>query len=505
MGDVDLDSVIEINGSEIDYVKASFTKTNDQIVNEGELTVTGAPGVQKRDTIEVYDEDGSDLQIEGQIKKRSQDILTKCPFFGVGFELHNKKKEEVYVNEAPEDIIADAVNSTKKLTYTGTASSGVTIDGSYIANDFYLIDIIKDMLDILRWQLVIDPNGDTRATPRSFINNGRTFTQYTSQAPDRNAIEISDWVEDDTERVTDLTVRGGFRSFNKEETISGTQTTFDLSKRPNGNVRVTVGGSEVDPSNYTVNAQSREIVFDSQQTDPTFQYEYDRPIIVKQQVSGVPEEERVEKNATAPWLDTPDTARKYTRKLLEELSDGTTTIKGTIPGLQWRLQVGELITVVDERRNRSADVVISKIKYDIGNQETTIEAGSRRTRFKDWQANIERRIADLEREQTNEDIVTFSRFIQDTVDVEVTSSISVEKRSPQDTFYLNHSTLNRLKDSSKVASGEPEDYEADCSDNKRYGEHVRDTGVGVSGQFTTDGDLLQAVYLSDVTEIRWED
>jgi len=468
------------NGAtELNYGSASITESNNYIINQGVADIEADTNVTGASFIDFKKSDGSTTVFTARVVEKTKDILWKLTLMTNGYELNNLHVETVWESKSPEYIVQDIVdNYTENLTYVPSIASGITIT-KYIGNA-YAIDIIKDMVDLLQWELIIDKNDNVSFQPKGKVNNGVTFTNGTN-------VETLNWKEDQVSLFNHVKVVGGFESYAIQETISGTGTTFTLSKKPQGSMRITVSGTEISPEDYEVDAPNKQIIFTSSQTDPLMDYSYSRPIIVENQDdASVALYGEIFKRVPAPWLDNFPDARRYAQNLLDSYSTPLKSVDAKYPDLNFDVAVGESVTVIDTIRGENEAMVINSITWNAeGN--TVYKCGSEILVMSEWQREVQERIKKIERRFTNEEDIIFTRLFKETLNVDVSVAQTWESASPQDTFWLNHKTLNRMK---SVVNGHIENNEADCSDNNNKGIWY---GTGIDGsQFTLSGWRLSA-------------
>jgi len=493
-------ATVTINADEKQYQKGKFTRTNDDLIDNGSVSIPPEdPPPSSFDTVKVYDSTKTNKYFEGKITQRSEDLLYEYEFLGNGYELTNKKIQKVYTNTSPEAIVQDIVdNFTTKLTYVSTATSGVTIP-EYVA-DAYLIDVINDMTTVLGWQRLINADNEFRFTPETYFPTGQTLINNEDG-------EVTEWKSDSKTIVNNVIVTGGFSNFSQTDSLTGTSDTFNLTKKPSGNMTVTDGsGTKIPAEDYKVRSSQKTVEFDNTVTDPTFEYNYERPIIVRASIGGTADANTVEKNIEAPWLNDRTSAQQYAKEYLKVFSKPAVTVTFKLTELNFDLEPGELIRIQDPTRKKDRRLVITKAVHDFGAGQTTLTLGRRKKIHNDWQRGIERRIKKIERRNRNEDVVTFSRFISDQINIELQDNFQASKRSVQNTFYLNHKTLSRVKEPNKVSSGEKADYEADCTTTPfLYGEHKRKASTNPGEQFNLDGWRLSYVDMSKNQEVSWSE
>lgn len=442
--------------TELNVSDAFLTFTNDVVVNRASVTFEAEDTVLNSSIIDFTKSDGSTTVISGQI-----DTLKKPDFWTAvcltnGYELNNTRVEKVYVSgTSPEDIVQDVIdNFTTNLTYAGTATSGFTITGNYVAKA-YAIDVIKDMMDLLEWQLRIDVSNNVYFEPKGDLDNGYVFTDG------ENGFSALSWEEDKTEMINHLKVIGGFQSYSTEETVSGTGTEFTLSSKPQGVLKAVVSGVEIAPANYSVDADNKKVTFTSSRTNPTFFYEINIPISVETQndASIALHGERF-KEITAPWLNDYSEARKYAQTILLARSNPKVKCNGVSNGLDFFTQAGETVRVVDTLRGWDRRLVIIK-KTIYAKGRTTYEFGERDFVLSDWQREVEERIKKLERKLTNDEEVTFARLFSHDMRIGLEIQQTCKYNYANDSFTIGHQTLGRIRSSV--------DFEPDCSDTGNHG------------------------------------
>lgn len=461
--------------TELGYSACAITKTNDQIINKANIEIEPDSPVTSSSVIDFKKNDGTTTIFSAKVEELKEEMMWIIECMTNGYELNNIRVEQVYTGQSPEAIVQDVIDTyCPNLTYSSSSSSGITLD-KYIANA-YAIDIIKDMLYILNWQLIIDETDAVTFEPQGNLDNSKTFYY----GGDNSNITITQWNEDKSDMINSVKVIGGFESFRLEETITDSNTVFTLSRKPSGTMRVLVSSSEVDPSQYTVDAEEKTVTFTSSKTNPTFEYSYSRPVVVFNQddksITTLGYGERF-KELQAPWLNTSSDARSYSQKVLDALSLPLTKAKGKEPQLNFTQEVGELVTVVDVVRNKTRQLVITKIVLDAETNETKYEFGPRDFLLTDWQAEVMDRIKKLERRFLNAEDVIFARVFKHNLDVSLSVVNEAKINWPRDSFLANHETLGRARSSLNL--------EADCSNNSHNGTW---SGTGVDGsQYSVKG------------------
>ena len=483
--------------TELNYNQATFNETNDQVVNQGRADIEADDTVVIGSTIDFRKKDGTTTVFTAQIIEIKKDFLWSLKLLGPGFELMNIKVEQVFENISPEDLVKDVVdNFMENLVFASTEVSNVIID-KYIAND-YGAEVVKDMIDLLQWQFRVDENNNVFFEPRGNINNGLTFTNGDN-------FTVDGFEEDDHQLFNSVKVKGGFQSFNTIETLNvpGGSTEYILTNKPQGSMKIIDNANEVDPSTYTVDSDLKRVTFDVARTNVTFQYSFDRPVVVvNQNDQSIADNGEIFQEINAPWLDSFSSARRYSQNLLDTFSVPLVKSKGTEPQLNFDSIIGEQVQIVDPVRDRQESLVITRKTLDAANDKTIYNFGTREFIFFDWQRNVQERIKTIERQFLNEDDITFTRLFKHTLKITMDIAEVFEFNDPVDSFILGHETLSRLR---------PDlNFEADCSDNANNGVWSG-TGIGGSQYNITGFKLSTGVFngtdriitVNDVANLRF--
>ena len=464
-----------VGTTELKYSSATITRTNDHIIDTAGISIEGDANVTNSSSIDFKKKDGSTSIISAKVEELKRPNVWTITAFTNGYELNNIKVEQVYTNTSPEAIVQDVIDTwMPNLTFVSGTSSGITI-GKYVANA-YGIDVVKDMIDVLKWQLVIDTNDQVTFEPPGNTDNGKIFTNGTN-------ISIKSWDEDKHPVLNKVKVIGGFESFSTTQTTASSGTEFTLDKKPSGTMVVTVSGVEVDPADYVVDAEEKTVTFDSSQTNPVFSHSWSRPVIVEDlDDDSITDHGERYKEVQAPWLNSISDARRYASKLVSALSTPPAKVKGVEPELNFTQQPGELVRVVDPVRGRSGTFVIIKMVLDASANSTTYTFGSRDELFYDWQREVQERVKKLERRLINAEEVAFARTFKHDANVTLTNTQRLKCKSPIDSFHLDHNTLSRLR--------VDKNREVDCSDNSHSGTW---SGSGIDGaQYVKSGYRLSS-------------
>lgn len=477
------------SSGEIDYSDGYIELSDDYIINQGEASIISEPTVTAGSTLEFRKNDGSTVVFTATAQKVEKALLWNLYLLSEGYELNNLIVQNVYENQSPEAIVEDIIdNETTNLTYASTASSGIVIE-KYIANG-YALDIIQDMIEALAWSLRIDQNGNVYFEPPGTTNNGVVLSEDGDGTYD---CTVDSDVEDPTQVINHIKLRGGFEGRSTQETISGTGTEFTLSYKPSGAVRAIVSSTELGPEQIeSVDAENKTVTFTSSRSNPTFFYTYNRPVVVDDQDDeSVNTYGRITKQVTKSEIITSADGREFTRKFLQVFAQPPRIITVSVPGLLFDVNVGEKLSLKSARRSIDGTFIVKTVRYVASSGSTVLVLGNREADFWDWRREVESRIKKIEKRFTNDSEEIFSRTISHALAVELGVSVTFEWNSPQDTFIPANVTAGVPDGPTLCWCRTGYDDEPDCSLNDNRGTW-NGTGVTAGNQFTQSGFRLSA-------------
>jgi hypothetical protein len=444
------------NGAEeLDTSGGKIVSSDDTVVDYVEFDILPNETVTTTSLIDFRKADGVTNIFTGKVNNIKKDQTWTVEIYGLGNELNSMHVEKVYQSTSPEGIVQDIIdNFSVGLTFASTNVSGFVIE-KYIAKS-YAIDIIRQMMITLDWDLTIDQSGNVYFRPKGEINNNRELINGQD-------FSVTEWVEDKDKIVNHYKIIGGFENHAKQETITGTNTEFSLTDKPSGTMRVVVSGTEVNPENYTVDSEGQKVVFNSTVTDPTFFYSFNIPIVVdnKTDESINLYDERFQE-IPAPWLTSFQDARKYLSSLLSNTAFPDISAKGVIPFITYSVVVGEKVRVTDPIKGITRNLIVTKRTIDMQTGETIFDFGSRDYVLFDWQREVQQRIKDLERRVTSTTKETFARTIKSKILIKTKHTHKIYTQVPNNSFFFNHTTLGWMRSS--------RNREPDCSGNGHYGD-----------------------------------
>lgn len=474
------------SATELKTPSCKYTESSDAVTNTAVLGMEADTNLQIGTVLDFKQKDGSTTQFSAKVNDIKEVDLWTVTCYAGGYELIGKRIQKVYASgTAPEGIVEDIIdNFTDSLTYASVGVSGFTFDFDFIA-DGYLVDVIKEMMDLLNYKLRITQSGNVYFEAEGALDNGATLSNGVNY-------RVEQWEESKQSLINKVRITGGNISNNRQETLSGTNTVFTLTSKPKGNVRVTVGGTEQSAATYSTNPESKEITFASSVSNPVVSYEFDRPIIVEDEdQASIAQYGEEYQNIPAPHILTTTDARKYAREVLNVYAQPTVSQTGFIPYLDWNLQVNEIVSVSDSYRSKiNIPLIIQKIERDIVGGETKLYLGTLSQTAYDWQREVQDRIKKLERRATNEDQRVFVKSFPSDLNIVLDTEYKIYTASPQNTLKIGHDTLGYIRDTND---------EIDCSGN---GNHGVWSGTAVGGsQFELTGYRLSNGYFQGAEKI----
>ena len=302
--------------TELEYSKAVVKRTADQVVDKGNIVIEANADIESGKIIDFKKADGSTTFFCGRVTDKNEEDMWEIEILSNGWELMNIRIEQVFLNSSPEAIVAAVIGTTSNLTFASTDVSGFTVT-KYIAKA-YAMDVIKDMMDTLQWQLRIDETDQVFFEPPGNVDNGFVFTNGVTG-------QINKWEDDNSTTFNRVRIVGAIIDYLTNETASGDGGTevFVLGNKPSGTVKVTVDGAEVvqvgpnDP--YIVDSDAPSITFNTAPpagaSNIIFDYSFNLPVVVDDQNDQSITDLGMEifKEIPAPWLNDFNDARQYAR------------------------------------------------------------------------------------------------------------------------------------------------------------------------------------------------
>jgi len=220
---------------------------------------------------------------------------------------------------------------------------------------------------------------------------------------------------------------------------------------PNGNVRVTVGGTRQEGAiaeqlesgdDFFIKAGTPNIVFASAPAsgvaiDVSFSYEV--PILVEAQATGAkipPSEREISETIKREFIRDFEDARQYAREYVNQRARLTGQVDLTAKYVPAPKQ-GRLCTVKDPSRDINGSFVVEtrSIGFD---GEMKLEVGDPEFNMIDWRHRVQRRVKDLEKRKTTDRALTKYRILDQNIGVSLNTSLTVQKRNINDSFIIGN-------------------------------------------------------------------
>ena len=437
----------EGGNSEVDVTEISLSRSHDSIFDIGTDVSIG-----------YLDESESFVaEFNGDItaKETYEMLIITVESYG-GRINRTEHITKIYDDKSPEYIVDDLVDTyTDGLTYASSSSSGSTIT-KFVMNSETAGEGITRILNELNWQIRVDNSKNFYFEPKGEQVSSINLTVGT------NAFMDSNWIENPTQLINDVTIIGDNAKFQTNKTIASGdgQTDFVVDHIIVGNVRVTVEGVEVTGGqisgtvsyDYTVDKENKTIIFSSGQTlndSVIIYYEYEIPIKVSSRNDvSIAAHGRFPKRFTDKTLTSMSQARSFARKIVNLYSE---PIKSGNLTLMWDadVSVGETINIVDSFSGIDQEFVILKKTKKYPDGVHTIEVGVEELDILNWNKTMDGRVKNLEAKQDSSDLLQKYLMFKENLNV-ITRQGRVRTRTQNiyngsyDSFILGHPTNGRL-------------------------------------------------------------
>lgn len=407
----------------IDISQSAFTKKQNscksmkfKVGYEGTITINS--------TAEYYDSNDN-LLIDGKIKEArelSKDINTENRIYEItiydnGYNLIDGNLNGVFRTISPEDLIEDVVLEND-LTFNNLlpAASGIIIPKK-VYKDLDPIEAVNDMCNLLgsNWRVM--------GTEFTLFRRGDFTSSGVIDGTSEWALNQDGWLDDTDKQAKRVIVKGATILQRTEETVTGTNTVFTLTRTPEDMEIVGfIQTTETIIGDYTVDKEAKQVTFDVSQTDPTFLYSYNSQVRVE--VGDGSPTKVLEKK----YIEDTTEARKFGRKYIEIYGDGiqsATWLNTNIFDLNINnFNVGDLIQVYNKlNTSRDGKYEITKIvrKYP---SKTEVLVGEDVLSIFDWQGESKERLKQLEQEDQNDDFNQFDKFSTGKIKVKLTADLT---------------------------------------------------------------------------------
>lgn len=408
-------------GTNINVAQSILTKKRNscqsmkfKISYVGEITVGS--------TADYYDQDNN-LIINGLIKEAKEiakDINTEqriyeLTIYDYGYNLIDGNLNDVFRSLTPEEIIQDIIEENS-LTFDNQlpAASGITI-AKKVYKDLDPIEAVNDLCEMLgaAWRI--------NQTTFTLFRRGDFLCTEEIDGTDKWATD--GWSDDTDKQAKKIILKGAKILQRTSETVTGTDTTFTLSRTPEDmQISGLVQTTETIDGDYSVDKEAKQVTFDVAQTDPTFEYSYYSQL--RAEIGDGSPIKVIEKN----YIEDIAEARKLGRKYISIYGDGIQSSDWTTSDIYTfditNFNVGDMINVKNKLSiARDGKYEITKIvrKYP---QKIVISVGESSINIFDWQAESKGRLKQLTQIDQNDDYNQYDKFSTGDVKVTINSQLT---------------------------------------------------------------------------------
>ena len=409
----------------INIVKVQIPREyNGSVIFNDDLTL----GVYSADEVTFTNE------FSGYVTTKRQENELNITIESYGSILNRINVADVYYNKSPESIVEEWVTNNTDLTYASTEVSGITIE-KFKINDQTIAQGISELGKLLDWQIRTDNDRNLFYEPSGFTQSNAVLEVGV------NCVLNGKWDEVPDRIINKIIFVGDNQRFNTQDlgtSVAG-GTSFPLTYKPVGNVKVTLAGAELlggvqeasGTFDYKWDSDNKVVIFTDTtgNGDPIIaDYEYEIPVKITstndQSISdsgGVPKGV-YSKKITNKSVKTMAEARDFSQTVLDKFSEAG--LKGTLLAKNsLDVDVGQIITVKDDNNSVNQNAVIQQIKEKYPDGILDISVGSQDFEQFDWQDEIEGRLRQLEDEHDNSDLIQEYRSVQEELQVNLTRDV----------------------------------------------------------------------------------
>ena len=420
-----------VRKSGVNYSLASFTferESNESIDQTPfETSKANAANLDIGDDVSIGYMDGATFvaDFSGDIVEKAVHETSKFMLESYGGRLNRADHfSEIYSNQAPETIAESIIdNQVTTLTYSSTATSGITIS-EFVVKDETPAEAIGRLVELLNWQLRTDNDKKFYFEP---VGNTVNSTVITINS---NAHLMSPWNYVPNSIINSLTLKGGSATFNTNQTFTATalQKEFVVNNKIKDSVKVTDDGTEqlggiegsTDSYAYTVDSDNKTIVFETGITNGNtviVYYNYEIPVkITAKNDASITANGTFSRKITEDTLTTMADARKRAKQILatySELSRSATILVG----YDSSFTAGETVNVVDSFNSLDQQLVINQMTLKYPDGTKTVEVGTPKLDQFSWQKGIDSRLRALEQKRDNSDRIQQYKLFKENVNV----------------------------------------------------------------------------------------
>lgn len=301
----------------------------------------------------------------------------------------------IYNVRTPEFIIEDLVGAnTDYIFQQEGVSSGIFLS-KFIA-DGKLVDIARDLTDLVGKTFYTDGLGIFHLEPIQHLNTGVTFTSGENCA-------IFTTSRDDTELVNELIVVGDNTRYETEDLFSGngTKKIFNLTS-PATSMRVTISGVEKVPEvDYSYDGLGKTLTFvvapASGTNNVLAKYEFEKPIQIQgRRQTSINSNGLHSVRLVMSWIKNRTDGVRFVQGYLNRYKDVKLKVTINTPNLVSSISENDMVAVVNSVKNLNASVVIKSIRWKYPEFTTEIQGGEYSFDEIEYDKQIVGKIHDLE-------------------------------------------------------------------------------------------------------------
>ena len=430
----------------VNVLDAKLEKVNARAANKADINLSISTTVTDKDRVEYYNRNNR-LMFVGNVDKIGTFGSKKLTVYDLSYK--KTLVNNIYTGQSPEAIIEHLVNTYTDMTYTGSFSSGFTIDVQPFI-DMPVMDAIKQMLDLIESDYRVSLTGTFQIEKTGSVAASFNININLTGA---NAILSEDgWIDDSEDKVSKIILVGDKVTYQKTNSFVATasQTDFITTYKPTGTMSVSQNGTELTPQeegtstgDYTRDDVNKTVTLTTGATvsdDIDILYDYQKDVRVEIEIDNQAGQDRL---FTKKHIKTYQEGRKVARKLANFY--GVTAKRGklTIPAMDqfFNLEPNYTSTAKDTIRGVNQKITYEKVIYEFPNGGLTVEVGRPEYDLFDWSKETQQRIKDLEETNQNNEILQRYRYVLENIQLSVIElTVTRKTRTIGNSYVVNHPT-----------------------------------------------------------------
>jgi len=425
-----------VNEQECNVYSFKIKKTLESFVDSCEVKLSN----QYDNDIEIGDEAKlywkGNLLFAGYVRKKERKggyLIVEILSYGE--ELMSTYVFRNYENKYIHEIVEDLVSETN-LNIGEIQQANVKVN-RWVCRES-IIENLKKLATTLNYDIWTDASKNFYFKQRGIEISSYTFTRQNS-----NIVSIK---QDTTKLANDILIKGGEVRHITTETFTGDGTTekFTLTYKPL-DIKITIDGSLVDPSEYEIREEQKKIIFNTAPANGSsieVEYSYFYPITVRlQNNQSIDKYGRHFKVLESKWLKTYGDILNYGTSYLGKFSSPLYQVKlerkfdfdevvSNRPGMLVQFQ--DNIYNIDTKLEIVAmEIEMTKITYYLSSYVGDILL---------TQAEIMERIKELERRLSSEEAITIYLGISESIDIDESEDMESGSVVWEDSFILGDAT-----------------------------------------------------------------